>query len=233
MCELMAIAYSEPRPAQEVLALASDLDRLGVTGFGWGMAWLENGALRGYRHPTAMADDPVGVDRLREVASARFLIHLRRPSKLSTVQLADTQPFLDEAGRFAFCHNGYLDRHQEYRPRYAERLAGRADSEVGFRVFQDSIAAGVGPAEALSATFETMGGRANFGYLGRDGTLLVYAANPGNAMWVFRLGDAHVASTALHSDDESLFDLLFREAVDAERVTGGVGAVGGRTAAAA
>ena len=34
------------------------------------------------------------------------LVHLRRPSKLSTLGIADTQPFDDPAGRFSFSHNG-------------------------------------------------------------------------------------------------------------------------------
>jgi hypothetical protein len=85
----------------------------------------------------------------------------------------------------------------------------------------------------MARTFEAMRGRANFGYLGRDGTLMAFAANDSNAMWTFRFGEAQVASTALHSDDESLFSMLYRDATDAKRVTGGAAEVGGRIPAAA
>ncbi len=90
MCELMAVWYPDRRPFGEVLPWALELERLGVAGFGWGVAWLEKDRVRGYRQVGRLADDERGRAELESVASGRFLIHLRRPSKLSTVQLPDT-----------------------------------------------------------------------------------------------------------------------------------------------
>ncbi len=218
----MAVAFEEPRPFADVLPWASKLERLGVTGFGWGVAWLEEGVVHGYRRPVRLADDPEGRDALRGVASSRFVIHFRRPSKLSTVDLADTQPFVEEDGGFAFCHNGYLDRHREVRSRFASVLRGRADSEVGFRFLQAELESGRSPEDGLAEVHRTFGGRGNFAYLGRDGAVAVYAGNAWNAMWRFRIGDAVLASTALHSDDDSLFTLLYPDARERSRVEGAV-----------
>src|SRR2546430_9494138 len=114
VCEVLAVAWEEPRPFDRVLPWASELERLGVAGFGWGVAWVEDdGTVHGYRRPTSLRDDADGRDRLAGVTSSRFLVHLRRPSRLSTVQMADTQPFLARAGRSASCHNGILHRHAE------------------------------------------------------------------------------------------------------------------------
>jgi len=66
---------------------------------------------------------------------SRILVHLRRPSKLSTIGLADTQPFDDPAGRYAFSHNGDFERHTDLRAGFRAdgRIHGRADTEVGAR----------------------------------------------------------------------------------------------------
>ena len=67
------------------------------------------------------------------------LVHLRRPSRLSTLTLPDTQPFDDPAGRFAFSHNGDLRDYKGLRATYraAGRIHGRADTEVGARWLED------------------------------------------------------------------------------------------------
>ena len=54
--------------------------------------------------------------RATETTSA--LVHLRRPSRLSTLDLPDTQPFDDPAGRFAFSHNGDLRDYRGLRAAY-------------------------------------------------------------------------------------------------------------------
>jgi predicted glutamine amidotransferase len=142
------------------------------------------------------------------------------------VQLEDTQPFVATEGRFAFCHNGYLERHEELRPRFRDRLRGRADSEVGFRYLEAELAGGASPEEGLVETYRVFGGRANFGFLGSDGRLLVYAANSWNSVYRFRVGAAEVASSAIHSSDDSLFDLLFTTAVNRVKIDGTVTRVG-------
>lgn len=213
MCEVLAVAWAEPERFDRVLPWAAELEHLGVAGFGWGVAWNDDdGTVHGYRHPTSVRDDPDGRGRLAGVTSRRFLVHLRRPSKLSTVQVADTQPFVAEDGAFAFCHNGQLDRHEEHRGRLGSSLAGKADSEVGFRMTQEALTAGATPTEALTDVFAQLGGRANFGYLGADGELAVFAVNATNRLWAFDVDGARVATTALHSDDRSIFGMVFDRA---------------------
>jgi predicted glutamine amidotransferase len=210
VCELLAVAWEKPERLDRLLPWALELERLGVAGFGWGVAWNDDdGLVHGYRHPRSLRDDRDARERLAGVASTRFLVHLRRPSRLSTVQLADTQPFLAEDGSFAFCHNGLLDRHDEHRDRLGPSLAGEADSEVGFRMTQEALAGGPAPAEALASVHDQLGGRANFGYLGADGELAVFAVNATNRLWSFGMDGARVAATALHSDDRSVFGMVF------------------------
>ena len=221
MCEVLAVAWDEPERFGRVLSWAAELERLGVAGFGWGVAWRgDDGTVHGYRRPTSLRDDAEARDRLAAVTSSRFLVHLRRPSRLSTVQMADTQPFLAEDGRFAFCHNGMLERHEDHRERLGGSLSGMADSEVGFRMMEEALVAGSEAADALEDVYGRLGGRANFGYLDAAGTLAVYAANATNHMWAFELDGARVASTALHSDDRSVFSLLFGRAEQAKQVEG-------------
>jgi predicted glutamine amidotransferase len=221
MCELLAVAWERAEPFRAIMPWAADLERLGVAGFGWGVAWLDDdeGRVRGYRNESSLAEDPDGAATLSDVRSSRFLVHLRRPSRLSTVQLADTQPFLDERHNCAFCHNGFFARAEELRGRYAERLHGRADSEVGFCFLQDLLDEGQRPEDALPRTLEELAGSGNLGYLGADGTLLMMAGHPANDVWRFRAGgSATVVATALHSADESLFDLLFTDAAERRKL---------------
>jgi len=238
MCELLAVAWERPEPFGRILPWARGLERVGIAGYGWGVAWLEGepgtaaAAVRGYRHPTSLDQDQEGAAALSEVTSTRFLVHLRRPNKLSTVQLADSQPFVDAAeeggpGTFALCHNGLLERRGEIRPAYEHRLKGRADSEVGFVVLADLLAEGVPAEEALPEVHRRFGGKANFGFLSRDGALLAYGGHPANAFWRFGLDGAEVAATQVHSDDLSVFDLLFDRAERRRQVLDRVSEVGG------
>ena len=147
--------------------------------------------------------------RARLDRDTSVLVHLRRPSKLSTLQLADTQPFLDRDGRFAFSHNGDLRRHREHRQRFLAqgRIGGRADSEVGARWLEDSWAACATAGAALRALHDTFGGQANLAVLAADGTVVHYAGNTENPVFSFRLGTIGLISTALYSIDRSLFTL--------------------------
>jgi hypothetical protein len=235
MCEILAVAWDRPEAFGRILPWVQGLERVGIGGYGWGVAWMAGddgrSAVRGYRHPTSLQDDPRGAASLVDVRSTRFLVHLRRPNKLSTVELADSQPFVDAdeeggPGTFAFCHNGFLERYEEIRPDYVDRLRGRADSEVGFLVLGELLAAGERPEEALPEVHRRFGGKANFGFLSRDGNLLVYGGNPANAFWRFKLEGAEVAATQVHSDDRSLFELLFGRAERTRKVIDRVSQVG-------
>ncbi len=217
MCEVLAVAAPAAIAFREVAPWAGEMERLGIAGFGWGAAWIDDGVVRRYRSERSFAEDPDRDDALRDVRSSRFLVHLRRPNRLSTLQLADTQPFV-ERELFAFCHNGFLQRHLDFRPRYEYRLEGRADSEVGFAYFAEQVTHGTAPAGALREVHERFGGNANLGYLGSNGELLIYGGHADNPPWRFAVDGCTVAATALHSDDQSLFDMLFTDATDRVRV---------------
>ena len=142
-----------------------------------------------------MSEDRDAAGELADVASTHYLVHFRRPNRLSTVQLADTQPFLAEGGRFAFCHNGSFTRESEFRDQFAGQLKGKADSEVGFRVFEQILDSGEPPEEALARTQLQLLGNANLGYLAADGELVVFNAYPSNRFHRFRVAGAEVAAT--------------------------------------
>jgi glutamine phosphoribosylpyrophosphate amidotransferase len=214
MCEIVAVAWPEPRSARFVLERAAAVERLGIDGFGWGMSWLDgDGAVKGYRTIDSLAADDEGRAAMADIESTRFLVHLRRPTLLSTVQIADTQPFVAENGAFAFAHNGRFLDHEVLRPRYAAVLSGRADSEVGFRVFEERLAE-LDPPAAMASAVNDLGGHGNVVYLGADGEIVARSSHPLNPFWKFRVDGGVVASTACHSEDDTLFRLVFSDARD-------------------
>jgi glutamine phosphoribosylpyrophosphate amidotransferase len=209
MCEHFVARAAEPFALAELWPFAERLERFGMAGFGWGAAWLTaDGALDSHRDVRAFRDDPAA-DGVGAHETTSVLVHLRRPSKLSTLQLADTQPFVDPAGRFAFSHNGDLRGYREPRARYQAqgRIAGRADSEVGARWLEDAWPACPTPSEALRSLHRTFGGEANLAVIDRGGGVVHYAGNDENPVFAFRLGAIGVVSTALYSIDRSLFAL--------------------------
>ena len=161
-----------------------------------------------------MADDPAVDGDLAAVTSTEFLVHFRRPTLLSTIQIADTQPFLTAAQDLAFCHNGLFTEAESYRPEYADRLAGAADSEVGFCMLQDLVESGTAICDALAIVHAKLGGNANLATLDSQGVLALFSKHERNQFWTFRVGDADVAATELHSPDGSLFNLIFPGATD-------------------
>ncbi len=224
MCELVAAASLEPRPFGDLAEEVAKVEHYGVASFGWGVAWLDDeaGVVRRSRGLGRFEEEALADRSLLENMSSRFLVHLRRPSRLSTLQLADTQPFADDE-RLAWCHNGFLDRAEELRPAYAARLSGAADSEVGWQFFLDRIAEGVEVPSALRAVDDAFGGRVNLGYLGADGELSLYSRNDTNGMWRFASDEVSYVVTELHSDDASLFKLVFPRARDRVRFEPGSG----------
>jgi predicted glutamine amidotransferase len=228
VCELLAVACDGPEPYSSLHEWVSALEVYGLGSFGWGVAWLgDDDAVHVERGLGRYADE-IGERDVMGTKSRRFLVHLRRPNKLSTVQYADTQPFA-RGGEFAFCHNGFFDRAEVLRPSYEDRLAGGADSEVGWCFVQDRIDEGVPPVDVLREVDETFQGRVNLGYLDRTGTLAVYGHNLSNAMWHFTADGADVASTALHSDDDSVFNLIYPQSTDRRLVPAGTAVVLGET----
>jgi glutamine phosphoribosylpyrophosphate amidotransferase len=214
VCEIFAVSWPTPRPFTSIAGWARLIEHYGQGHFGWGVAWLDGDEVKRYRNPGRMATDPEGVELLDGVSSSRFLVHFRRPSKLSTIGLPDSQPFIDDAGSLAFVHNGGFANEKEFRPRYTGRLAGLADSEVGWVMLQDLIATGVPVADGLAMIHAKLGGTANLVTLDNRGTFTAYCGYPGNRFWQFRLDDAQIFATQLHSADDSLFDLVFHGATD-------------------
>lgn len=219
MCELLVAAFDVPRPFHLLAPIVVRLEQLGLGGFGWGVAWLDDDAaeVQAARGLHRFADEAREVPLLATRSSRRFVVHLRRPSRLSTIQLADTQPFLDD-NRSAWCHNGFLDRAEELRHGFGDRLNGQADSEVGWQFFLDRRAAGLDARSALRSVDDTFGGRVNLAYLGADGELSVYARNETNRMWRYVVDGGVVVSTSLHSDDSSVFDLVVPRASARQRL---------------
>src|SRR5687768_14533152 len=108
MCEHFIARADTPFRLDALWPFTEKLERYGIAGFGWGAAWLgDDDMLHSHRDLRAFRDDPATSD-LGATETRVALVHLRRPSKLSTLTGPDTQPFDDPAGRFAFSHNGDL-----------------------------------------------------------------------------------------------------------------------------
>lgn len=210
MCELLAVRSDAPFALADLWPLAAGLERYGLAGYAWGVAWVDPaGELVAHRATCAFRDDPAreAVGRTETTAA---LVHLRRPSRFSWLGMADTQPFLDGAGRFAFAHNGELARQARFRASYraAGRLRGRADSEVGMRWLEDVWAPERPAEDHLAALHAAMAGPANLATLEPGGRTVMLAANPENPVFAFRLGGLRCLSTGVYSLDRSLFRLV-------------------------
>jgi glutamine phosphoribosylpyrophosphate amidotransferase len=207
MCEHFVARAAEPFRLDELWPFADRLERFGIAGFGWGAAWLvAEGGLRSYRDVRAFRDDP-GRDAVGATETTAALVHLRRPSRLSTLTFEDTQPFDDPAGRYAFSHNGDLADYRGLRTTYRAqgRIHGRADTEVGARWLEDAWHTGEPVAHLLGALHDRFGGQANLAVLTADGAPHHYAGNGENPVFTFRLGRIGIASTGIYSLDRSLF----------------------------
>jgi hypothetical protein len=216
MCEQFIARAAEPFRLDELWDLAERMEEWGSARFGWGAAWVTaDGAIATHRDVGRFRDDPHR-GALGAVETTSVLVHLRRPSRLSTLQLPDTQPFLDPAGRFAFSHNGDLLDYKPARARYRAqgRIHGRADSEVGQRWLEDAWSDTEPASHLLGALHDSFGGEANLAVLARGGACHHYAGNPENPVFTYRLGRIGLASTAIYSVDRSLFKYAARGATD-------------------
>lgn len=207
MCEHYIARAAEPFRLDELWPFTERLERYGIAGFGWGAAWTTSaGALASYRDLAAFRDDP-GRERVGTTETTAALVHLRRPSLLSTLTLPDTQPFDDPAGRYAFSHNGDLRDYKGLRTTYRGqgRIHGRADTEVGARWLEDAWREDEPVPEVLGALHDRFGGQANLAVLAADGTPFHYAGNTENPVFGFRLGRIGIVSTGINSLDRSVF----------------------------
>ena len=216
MCEHYVARAAEPFRIDELWPFTEKLERYGIAGFGWGAAWLTaDGGIASHRDLRAFREDP-GREDVGATETTSLLVHLRRPSKLSTLGVPDTQPFLDPAGRFAFSHNGDLRDLRPWRRRYREqgRIHGRADTEVGARWLEDAWSSAEPVAHLLGALHDVFSGDANMAVLAADGTPYHYAGNTENPVFTFRLGAIRLASTGIYSLDRSLFRFVAPGAQD-------------------
>jgi glutamine phosphoribosylpyrophosphate amidotransferase len=217
MCEHFVARASEPFRLDELWPFTERLERFGIAGFGWGAAWLGgDGRLGSHRDVRAFCDDPAGQAKVGAVETTAALVHLRRPSKLSTLDLPDTQPFDDPAGRFSFSHNGDLRDIRALRATYrkAGRIHGRADTEVGARWLEDAWRDDEPVAQMLASLHDRFGGEANLAILTADGTPHHYAGNGENPVFTFHLGRIGIASTGIYSLDRSLFRFVAPSATE-------------------
>jgi glutamine phosphoribosylpyrophosphate amidotransferase len=221
MCEHYIARAAAPFRLDELWSFTERLERFGIAGFGWGAAWLgDDGRLHSHRDLAAFRDDDAGRERVGHVETTAALVHLRRPSRLSTLDLPDTQPFDDPAGRYSFSHNGDLRDYRSLRTTYRAqgRIHGRADTEVGARWLEDAWRDEAPPAALLGALHDRFGGQANLAVLAADGTPYHYAGNGENPVFSFRLGRIGVVSTGIYSLDRSLFRFVAPSASDRQLV---------------
>jgi predicted glutamine amidotransferase len=218
MCEQYVAVSSTPFRIGDLWPMTERLERFGLAGFGWGATWLDAaGELRTHRHLETFRDDPER-ERLGAIETRALLVHLRRPSKFSTIGFPDTQPFDDPAGRYAFSHNGDLANDGAFRRRYRDegRIHGKADTEVGARWLEDAWASAASPVQALERLHDTFGGHANLAVLTRDGAAHHYAGNDENPVFTFDLpaaaGTVRLACTGMYSLDRSIFKYVAPEA---------------------
>jgi hypothetical protein len=216
MCEHFIARAAEPFRLDELWPFAERLERFGIAGFGWGAAWIgADGRLDSYRDVRSFRDDP-GRERVGATQTTAALVHLRRPSRLSTLTRADTQPFDDPGGRFSFSHNGDLRDYKSLRAgfRAQGRIHGRADTEVGARWLEDAWRPDEPAAHLLAALHDRFGGQANLAVLSADGTPHHYAGNGDNPVFSFRLGPIGLVSTGIYSLDRSLFRFVAPRATE-------------------
>ena len=179
MCEQFIARSAEPFRLDALWPFAERLERFGIAGFGWGASWIgANGRLESYRDLRAFRDDP-GRHALGATETTAALVHLRRPSRLSTLTLPDTQPFDDPAGRYAFSHNGDLRDYRALRGQYRAdgRIHGRADTEVAARWLEDEWQP-LRSATLLPDLHERFGGQANLALLDAEGIPHTTRATP-------------------------------------------------------
>jgi len=215
MCEQYVARADTPFRIDELWAFTDRLERNGIASYGWGATWLgADGELHSYRDIGTFVDDAAGREQVGAETTRALLVHLRRPSKLSTIGPADTQPFDDPAGRYSFSHNGDLRHELRFRKKFqdAGRLKGRADTEVGARWLEDEWNGGADVPGVLLRLHEAFEGDANLAVLTRDGSGYHYAGNSQNPVFSFDLGGIRLISTGIHSLDRSFFKFVVPEA---------------------
>src|SRR5215212_7152371 len=220
MCEQYVAIAAAPFRIGDLWPMTERLEQFGLAGFGWGATWRDSsGDLRSHRDVGAFRDDPAR-EHVGDESTRALLVHLRRPSKFSTIGPPDTQPFDDPAGRYAFSHNGDLVNDGPFRKRYrdAGRIHGKADTEVAARWLEDEWPGPAAAPAALRSLHQTFGGHANLAVLTREGEAHHYAGNDENPVFTFEIpvrgATVRLACTGMYSLDRSVFKYVVPEATN-------------------
>lgn len=218
MCEMMGIKSEHPMPIESALKYALLLEKYGVAGFGWGIAWrAENGELFRYRNETNLEQDKKGPNRLNGVFSKEYLIHLRRPTQLTKIAEENTQPFISEDKTKSFAHNGYFTSLDAVPVQ--ENSENASDSLVGFHYLTSLLKENkINRESALLKLHDELKGEANLALLFSDGDLLFYSGNKDNDLYSFQINGCKFISTSLHSKDQFIFQEIFKGAEEIKRI---------------
>lgn len=105
---------------------------------GWGAAWMDGGVLRIHRDPRSILAGESGLE-IDGVRTDLLVLHARRATSPNSVRAANTHPFTVQLDgvRWAFCHNGAIDRPELLRALPGRRPQGGTDSE---RLFHHLLA---------------------------------------------------------------------------------------------
>ncbi len=118
MCRLLGAVYRKegiPRfvfdgsPSMETLSRERWVyggREMGPQADGWGMAWLEDGAIRLFRTTTPLHESVCARELVPQLRTRAYIVHLRKVSREFdfTRNLVNTQPFANCV--LAFAHNG-------------------------------------------------------------------------------------------------------------------------------
>lgn len=220
MCEMLLVRSERPFQLREVFSTAEALERYGIAGFGWGVAWLENGIIRCFKSPGRLTYEPMLVWGLAEHETNACLFHLRRPSLLCTISEVNTQPYVD-GDSIAFGHNGFFERHTEFRAKFQSEVFGESDSEIGFHMYCRQVHNGFDPCTAMQATINALIGEgdANVIALHSDGTVIASGRNRMNRLFWFRGERFEGLVTELHSKDNTIFERVLPWVHEVRQVT--------------
>src|SRR3989304_1474987 len=148
MCELFAMSASHPTDVNHSLTLLRPRGgELGPHADGWGVAFYEGCAARGFKEPVPAAESRcLAFIAEYDFQSTMVIAHIRRanPERIGRAS-ANTHPFEREwNGRsWVFAHNGILQglrKNVEFAV-HRFRSLGETDSEHAFCVLMDAIAA--------------------------------------------------------------------------------------------
>ena len=209
MCEMLIVGAEEPVPFTRLEPWVLAQEYYGIAGWGWGVAHMTpEDTLDVRRSVGRLCENPAALEELRGCSSRRWSVLLRRPLSLPNV-VEDTQPFYSERLGFAYTHNGDFTYANDFRGEFGTLLAGKADSEVGFRMTEKLLAEGCDIPSALDGTLERLGGTANVALMLANGAVWIDGRALFNKLWRFRVGAMTCAATSMLFRDESFFDVVF------------------------